>query len=788
MGSGHSSRQLSQLWQLPLLLFSVFLFGYAAYLFIDPKPGPSVAQKIESVRALLKQQRSQAAIESLHSILAQKLQPLQEGAARVLMAEGIEQWQKQKKISIAANHHRIIEHTRLGLGLGIEPDVQIHRRLAESYEALGRSGEAIIHYKQAMMLDPKGSLAWQRHVIDLQLTHDDHDGAAQTLEDYLKHPELAKSEQAWAKGEMAHVLVERGQFKEARQLLGDALELAGESPDRGQFYYWQGYSAWKLGDIVNAEKYLRVARDELKVQHPLDADAAWLLGKLNLERREWAVANSFFAVVLQTHLDSRVAPLAKVGRGVCRIAMGNDEAGLSDLQDIVKIVREKDEPPARIRDELAGGLKQASMQLARNGNLDGAVEAMAYEQEVQKKVGAEFFARLGKLFERHADKIEAMIADAKPADRPKLQARVRESHAKAGDAYIAYSRAQTLKDDKGYGEALWKGIELYDIAGDLPRAINALETFINERPDDEMTPDALLRLGQSYQAAGMFDKAIQAYKHNEFRYGKALAASKSLVPMARAYIAKGPDEYGKAESVLRSVVENNPQVTPEAVEFREALLELASLYYRTAQYEKAISRLEEMTQRYPQDERMGQLFFLMADSYRKSAVLLETKIAASKSPTTRPAATQPLMAVDLAEATAARSERLEKARNLYDRVIEFYRRGAAKDLDKLYLKLAYFYRADCVYDLGKYPEAIKLYGEAAFAYKDDPSAVAAYVQIINANVAMGNVQEAKAANERAKWMLRRMPGDVFADPSGYSLPKANWEGWLKWAGDIGMWK
>src|SRR5436190_13779663 len=373
MGSGHSSRSFSQLWQLPLLVFSVFLFGYAACLFIDPKPGPSVAQKIETAKTFLKQNRPQAAIEQLHAILAGKLQPLQEGAARVLMGEGIEQWQRQKKVAIAANYHRIIENTRMGLSLGIEPDVQVHRRLAESYEALGRSGEAIIHYKQAMIMDPKGSLAWQRHVIDLQLEHDDHEGAAVSLEDYLKHPELAKSEQAWAKGEMAHVLVERGQFKEARQLLGDALELAGDSPDRGQFYYWQGYSAWKLGDMVNAEKYLRVAVDDLKVQHPLDADAAWLLGKINLERREWAVANSFFAVVLQTHLDSRVAPLAKVGRGVCRIALGNDEAGLSDLQDVVKIVREKDEPPARIRDELAAGLKQASMLLAGNGNLDGAV-------------------------------------------------------------------------------------------------------------------------------------------------------------------------------------------------------------------------------------------------------------------------------------------------------------------------------------------------------------------------------------------------------------------------------
>jgi hypothetical protein len=166
-----------------------------------------------------------------------------------------------------------------------------------------------------------------------------------------------------------------------------------------------GNSAMTAG----AEKYLRVARDELKVQHPLDADAAWLLGKINLERREWEVANSFYCGVLQTHLDSRVAPLAKIGRGVCRIALGNDEAGLSDLQDVVKIVREKDEPPAKLKEELASGLKQASMLLASNGNLDGAVEAMAYEQEVQTKVGAEFFERLGRLFERHADKLDAMF-------------------------------------------------------------------------------------------------------------------------------------------------------------------------------------------------------------------------------------------------------------------------------------------------------------------------------------------------------------------------------------------
>ena len=103
----------------------------------------------------------------------------------------------------------------------------------------------------------------------------------------------------------------------------------------------------------------------------------------------------------------------------------------------------------------------------------------------------------------------------------------------------------------------------------------------------------------------MFDKAIAAFQRNQFRYPNSLAASKSAVPLAQAYIAKGPEAYGKAESVLKSVVENNPLLTPEAEEFKQALFELAQLYYRTGRYEEAVAKLEELTARYPNDERLG---------------------------------------------------------------------------------------------------------------------------------------------------------------------------------------
>ena len=92
------------------------------------------------------------------------------------------------------------------------------------------------------------------------------------------------------------------------------------------------------------------------------------------------------------------------------------------------------------------------------------------------------------------------------------------------------------------------------------------------------------------------------------------------MPLAQAYIAKGPEHYGKAENVLLSVVDNNPLLDPEAEEFKQALFDLAQLYYRTSRFEEAVARLEEFAQRYPHDERMGQLLFLMGDSYRKSAI------------------------------------------------------------------------------------------------------------------------------------------------------------------------
>jgi tetratricopeptide (TPR) repeat protein len=601
-----------------------------------------------------------------------------------------------------------------------------------------------------------------------------------SLLDYLKQPEITDVERAWALGQRAGISIDRKQFADARKLLADAARLDSDPIDQGTFNYQLGYCSYREGLPDDAERYLRLARDQLRVSHPLDADAAYYLGRIYQERGDAATAISFYDAVLTTHPESKPAPLALLGRGVCRVMSEQTAPGLEDFKDLVAQI-DRRTSRAHYKPEIAATLHQAADILAAKQDYESALEVMGEEREVDPSPSAPGFeARLGAVCAKRADQLEATIPDADPTEKIRRTQQVADLRNKAGESYIQYSQELTLRDDHGYADAMWKGVDLYDRAGNLQAVISSLELFVRERPSDRLAPDALLRLGRAYQAAGFFDKAIDAFQRNEIEYPKSLAASKSAIPLAEAYIAKGPEWYGRAETTLLSVVENNPLIDPSAEEFRQSLRELAQLYYRTGRYEEAVARLQELTLRYPNDEQKPQMLFMMADSYRKSAGLLDAKLASAQT-------TPNAIASQVAEAAAARRDRLLKARELYDQVIDLYRVATpTEDLDKLYQKLAHFYRADCMYDLGNYQESIKLYDEAAFSYQNDPSAVSAYVQIVNAYYALGKPEEAKAANNRAKWMLQHMPAEAFQDGT-FSMPKKYWDQWLQWTNDSGMW-
>jgi tetratricopeptide (TPR) repeat protein len=462
--------------------------------------------------------------------------------------------------------------------------------------------------------------------------------------------------------------------------------------------------------------------------------------------------------------------------------LGEDDAALTDFHVLQAELAAKKSGEV-FRPEAVEGLKRASTELAAKENLKAALEMMEEEEAVDPDLQPEFFGRLAGLLQRRAVQVEATVAAAAtPEEKTKRHNQAIKLRIQAGASYMALAQGLTLTEDRGQAEAILKAVDLFDGAGASAQAISALELYIAQRPSDGQTPDAILRLGRFYQSTGQFDKAIKAFEKNQFRYPQSLAASKSGVPLAECLVSKGPAFYSKAEKALRAVVEDNPIVTPEAEEFRMALVELAQLYYRTGRYEEAVARLEETTQRYPNDPRTPQLLFLMADSYRKSAGLLSAGKTQAASEPSDPMA----LAAAKAEAATARHERLAKARELFGRVIDvFHAQAPAGDLEKLYLKLAYFYRADCAFDLHEYEEALKLYDGATLRYPDDPCSVAAYVQIVNAYMALGRPGDARTANERAKWLLRRIPPQAF-DEAKSTMSKQDWDKWLRETDNSGM--
>ncbi len=778
--SSHTSApSLSQLWQMPLLLLSLGLFGYAAYLLWDPKPGPTVDQRLGDVRALLRSERPEAAVQDLNRLIKlDKLTPEQQSKIHLMFAESLEMYQDQQKQVIPALMLRVVEQTKLAIARG-QIDGPSYRRMGTAYEKLLRPNDALDNYKRAASLDPDHAMRLSRKIVDLELDRGNMISADLALQDYLKDAKITDGERAWALGQRAEILTDQSRFVDARILLDQALKLTADTVQEGEINYHLGYIAFKLGEDADAERFLRIAREQMQARHPLDADACVLLGKIYQARNQPEEANSFFENVIVNIPDAKIVLLAQLGRGMCRTMLKQDDPALEDLISVARQVDER-ASKAKYKQDVFAGIQQAGTWMSLRGNFKGALELMAYERDLNPTPAPEFFTRLAGIYERRATQLEQSITpDTVPAEKIKAEQQARDMRTKAGDGYVAYGQKIAPNDDKGYGESLWHGIDLYDRAGNTTAAIASMELFIAERPEDSFAPDAVLRLGRAYQSLGQMDKAIATYQKNLFRYPKSLAASKSAVPLAQALVAKGPDSFGKAETVLAGVLDNNPLLDPTSEDFRQALFDLGQLYYRTQRYEESVVKLEEFTKRYPTDDRLGQLLFLMGDSYRKSAQQLQQKLATA-STTTDPG-------FDPAEMEAARQDRLKKAKAMYDRVVDLYRDAApTRDTEKLYFKLAHFYRGDCLYDLGEYENAIKLYDNAAFRFQDDPSALAAYVQIVNAWCRLGKTEQAKAANERAKWVLRKIPPQAFTDGT-FSMPKEYWEQWLKWANESGMW-
>ena len=339
--------------------------------------------------------------------------------------------------------------------MGVRTAYEIERRLGESYEALGKRPQALEHYRQAAAMDPDHALRLQKKVIELQLATGDVGPAQASLDKYLQASELSDGERAWALCNRARLLIDKGDLVRGKALLAQAAKLDADPATQGQVSYYLGYCAAKTGDANGAEQLLRLARQQLNSDNPLDADAACLLGQLAADRNDFRTAESFFRDVIVNHPESPKVPTAMLGRGLARLADpsgGGDVAGMEDLHDLTRRTLALDPPEPAQSTTVANGLDQAASTLAARGNNAGALDMYANEEQLDPHPTAEFFHQLSVVFERRADQVERSAGEAIPisykegsatvtgADAVRRAKEVRGLLNSAADASVAEAR------------------------------------------------------------------------------------------------------------------------------------------------------------------------------------------------------------------------------------------------------------------------------------------------------------------------------------------------------------
>ena len=179
----------------------------------------------------------------------------------------------------------------------------------------------------------------------------------------------------------------------------------------------------------------------------------------------------------------------------------------------------------------------------------------------------------------------------------------------------------------------------------------------------------------------------------------------------------------------------------------------------------------------------------MADSYRKSAALLDAKLASRDAAAgRRPQPPRSTTRAKPPQAAAQARPADQGAASCSTRSIEHLPRQAADraTIDKLYLKLTHFYRADCLYDLGDTRRRSSSTTPRRSATRTTRRRWRRTCRS-STRTAPGQSrgsQDRQRAGEVAA--AEDAAGGVQAT-AAFSMPKEYWEQWLKWTSDSGMW-
>ncbi len=786
MGDRHEWTHLRQRaagkWQIPLLLVSAALLGLALLRRDQDAPRFSLDDQLHQLAEWIGAGEFDPALSLAQRVLLRpELTDADRGVLHVQLARARYGSSSQRSnVSPTAGRFVLQDYER-AVALGAALDGGDFARIGEAHEWQGQHLAAADQYEAALARGIKDAPAVRQKLFFL--LRDSLDAAPHRLDAVLSDNLSAATEGTgldpkwllWTLEQKLELLEETGQCEDAPGLLERFAGFLGESEFQDRFNYLEALSLFLTSRTGEAATMLRYLRNRVEPWDDLHAMTGWLLGRVLLaeegeDPRRVEEAASFLRDVITQHPRHPYALASMIGLGEALAHEGRHEEALDILADAAtQFPSLERECPVR-RAEFRTLLSVLSETQRQSGSLLPAIryarQALSLLEsgnEHQESILLHRLAQLQGLYAENNDSSSANAGYRLPAS-PEVQA----LYAEAAESYLQL--ATIAPDDRQSGEAVRRAAELLARAGQAQRAVEFFLVFAGQYPADPFVARALLQVGRLREQMGRLAGAVEAYEECYRRFPRSLEAGRTLVPTARCYFFMGPEFTGDAERTLRVVLDDPDVFTPQAPEFTDALFLWGELLHDRGEMERAIATLEEALDRYPDDPRVVTARFLLADSYRRSALQLRNRFGGSGSGN------------EWEQTRDEVSSRFQRARELYRSVIDQWDSGDPAALgrpERVYRRLASLHEADCWFENQEYLSALKRYEELAASLGEGPELLGAYVQIINCHVFLGQSEEARSALGRALVLVDALPADAF-EHDGSPQTRADWKRYFEW--------
>ncbi len=780
------SRGLRDMWQIPTLLAGVVLIGAGILASSGVERQDDFAGVLDDVGVLIQRNEFDDALGVLNGTVLPRLDdpdvtPTIRQRFHMLRGDAVSLGQSDRMINNRENNQLVVNEYLAAERLLAELGPDREGRMAGALISLGRLDEADHRVRGLPETHVETRRGLEKRLIEGHLLRGvpGRVKALEMLSTMAADSALDADDRVWALARQAELRIDAGYPEEALEGLLRAVHRLErpDSSDVGSLYLLLARTYHELGRLPEASEQITRADRLLPEHDPRRGLLMAIGGEIAQMNGDLPEARDLFWRSVEEHPQSDSMMRALMGVAEVDAELGDTEQSLAMYERLVEEYLHRPEESTLSAERIAESLLTQRYARSAAEDHESAIEFVRladrlFDDDVTP--AAIVLARA----EAHRSRAEQLVAGAgadpsRPVEiaeiDPVTRAEIRANYLDAGENYLRHARLTVLSDDLAFTDSLWMAGDSYDLGGETSRTIEVFSEYAGGSDDDPRLPTALYRLAGAHQSRSEYDMASELYRELLDEHPHSTEASAAYVRLAQCRaLDNDPDNDTEARGLLERILSSG-DLAPDAVEFRDALVQLGRIHLGAGRYTEAAAKLGEALERYPTDHEATLLEFQLGDALRLSGEEVGDELARESMPAGR-----------RRDLEARREERLSEALEHYESVrstldaIDARRRD---DFQEMLLRNAHFYRADCAYDLGEYDTAIQHYDAAAQRYAGDPSSLVAMVQIVNCYVELSRWQEARTANERARRRLRELPPEALDAPD-LPMTRRHWERWL----------